>query len=81
MKIGVGDHREPVHRQPIAGHLSQLQCRRLEPVKDFLVARTRAEDRVGTVNDIADAVLLLADEKSRWITGQVISVSGGITGG
>lgn len=47
----------------------------------LLVPMTRAEERLGTTNDIADAVLLLVSEKSRWITGQVISVSGGITGG
>ncbi|KAH8895418.1 NAD(P)-binding protein [Thozetella sp. PMI_491] len=41
---------------------------------------TRAEDRPGTKEDIGDAVLLLASEKSRWITGQYISVSGGVTG-
>ncbi|KAH8669165.1 hypothetical protein BX600DRAFT_461304 [Xylariales sp. PMI_506] len=46
-----------------------------------LVDVTRAADRVGEINDIADAVLLLVQEKSRWITGQYISVSGGITGG
>ena len=40
---------------------------------------TRAADRVGTIEDLGDAVLLLASEKSRWITGQHISVSGGIT--
>ncbi|KAJ5518683.1 Short-chain dehydrogenase/reductase SDR [Penicillium expansum] len=39
---------------------------------------TRAEERVGTTDDVADAVLLLVNEKSRWITGQFISVSGGI---
>lgn len=47
---------------------------------DWLQNLTRAEDRLGTVDDIADAVLLLANERSRWITGQYISVSGGITG-
>ncbi|KAM5353567.1 hypothetical protein ACJ41O_000217 [Fusarium nematophilum] len=41
---------------------------------------TRAAHRFGTIEDIGDAVLLLASEKSRWITGQYISVSGGITG-
>lgn len=40
----------------------------------------RAADRVGTLDDIADAVLLIASEKGRWITGQFISVSGGMTG-
>lgn len=45
-----------------------------------LVSLTRAGSRVGGVEDIADAALLLVSEKSRWITGQHISVSGGITG-
>ncbi|KAJ5112875.1 hypothetical protein N7456_001409 [Penicillium angulare] len=49
-------------------------------VHGFLVPMTRVEERAGTQEDIADAVLLLVSEKSRWITGQVISVSGGITG-
>lgn len=49
-------------------------------IHDSFVAQTRAEARLGTPNDIADAVLLLASEKSRWITAQWISVSGGITG-
>jgi len=47
---------------------------------EHLVSRTRAEERPGTQDDIADVVLLLASEKSRWVTGQYISVSGGITG-
>lgn len=41
---------------------------------------TRATQRLGTTQDIADAVLLIADEKSRWITVQFISASGGING-
>lgn len=45
-----------------------------------LFASTRAAARLGTVEDIADAVLLLASEQSRWITAQWISVSGGVTG-
>lgn len=40
----------------------------------------RAADRIGTLDDIADAVLLIVSEKGRWITGQYISVSGGMTG-
>ena len=43
-------------------------------------AQTRAADRLGAPADLADATLLLASEKSRWITAQFISVSGGITG-
>ncbi|GFP54261.1 hypothetical protein ACSS6W_001955 [Trichoderma asperelloides] len=51
-----------------------------EMLKDGLLNMTRAERRFGTVEDIADSVLLLANEKSRWITGESISVSGGIVG-
>ncbi|KAH6677943.1 hypothetical protein F5X68DRAFT_264082 [Plectosphaerella plurivora] len=40
----------------------------------------RAEQRYGTVEDMADAALLLVSERSRWITAQWISVSGGATG-
>ena len=43
------------------------------------IALTRAENRAGTTADIGDAVLLLVNEKSRWITGQYIGVSGGVT--
>jgi NAD(P)-dependent dehydrogenase (short-subunit alcohol dehydrogenase family) len=43
-------------------------------------AMTRAAARLGSTADIADAVLLLVSEKSRWITAQWISLSGGITG-
>jgi NAD(P)-dependent dehydrogenase (short-subunit alcohol dehydrogenase family) len=51
-----------------------------DDISNILVPMTRAEERVGNVEDIADSVLLLASEKSRWVTGQFISVSGGITG-
>ncbi|KAL7902721.1 hypothetical protein HDV63DRAFT_413210 [Trichoderma sp. SZMC 28014] len=51
-----------------------------EMLKDTLLNMTRAERRFGTVEDIADSVLLFANEKSRWITGESISVSGGIVG-
>lgn len=43
------------------------------------IAITRAENRAGTPADIGDAVLLLVNEKSRWITGQYIGVNGGVT--
>jgi NAD(P)-dependent dehydrogenase (short-subunit alcohol dehydrogenase family) len=45
-----------------------------------MIAMTRAAERLGATEDIADAVLLLVSEKSRWITAQWISLSGGITG-
>lgn len=52
-----------------------------DAIHNTLVPMTRAEAREGTVEEIADAVLLIASEKSRWIIGQYISVSGGVTGG
>lgn len=45
-----------------------------------MITQTRAGDRIGTVEDMADAALLLVSEKSRWITAQWISISGGVTG-
>ncbi|PVH80083.1 putative short-chain dehydrogenase [Cadophora sp. DSE1049] len=49
-------------------------------MQSSLFAQTRAAARLGEVEDLADATLLLVSEKSRWITAQYISVSGGITG-
>jgi NAD(P)-dependent dehydrogenase (short-subunit alcohol dehydrogenase family) len=45
-----------------------------------LFEQTRAANRLGAPEDLADATLLLVSEKSRWITAQWISVSGGVTG-
>lgn len=45
-----------------------------------MFAQVRAADRLGTPEDLADATLLIVSEKSRWITGQFISLSGGVTG-
>ncbi|KAH9901787.1 hypothetical protein F4778DRAFT_791399 [Xylariomycetidae sp. FL2044] len=45
-----------------------------------LVDLTRAGDRLGQIEDVADAVLLLVQEKARWISGQYVDVAGGITG-
>ena len=36
-----------------------------------LTPMAKVEDRPGHPNDIADTILLLVQEKSRWITGQV----------
>jgi 3-oxoacyl-[acyl-carrier protein] reductase len=33
--------------------------------------------QVGTVNDVADVVQLLASDAAPWITGQIIDVTGG----
>jgi NAD(P)-dependent dehydrogenase (short-subunit alcohol dehydrogenase family) len=52
----------------------------VKALTDMLVSMTRAEERPGRVEDVADVVLFLASEKSRWLTGQWISASGGVTG-
>ena len=52
----------------------------MDEVEAMLVRMTRAADRIGTAEDIADTVLLIASEKARWVTGQYVSASGGITG-
>ena len=49
-------------------------------MSSVFIAMTRAEERIGTAEDVADAAVLVASEKSRWITAQYISVSGGVTG-
>jgi NAD(P)-dependent dehydrogenase (short-subunit alcohol dehydrogenase family) len=51
------------------------------PAVQAFISMARAEARVGNVEDIADIALLLTSEKSRWITGQYISASGGVIGG
>ncbi|KAI1739722.1 NAD(P)-binding protein [Xylaria scruposa] len=43
-----------------------------------LLDMNRLEGRMGTVEEIANAVVLVASPLSSWITGQYISVSGGI---
>ena len=40
---------------------------------------TPIENRLGTTDDIAQIVAFLAEENSRWITGQAISASGGFS--
>ncbi|KAI9148257.1 Versicolorin reductase [Paramyrothecium foliicola] len=48
------------------------------PAEVAIVGATRAAARLGSTEDLADAVLLLASEKSRWITAEWIAVSGGL---
>jgi len=45
--------------------------------KDALIRRT-ALGKLGTPKDIADVVCFLASDAGRWITGEAISVSGGL---
>ena len=48
-----------------------------EKVRDELVAQIPLE-RLGTADDIANAVLFLAAERSGYVTGHVLSVNGGM---
>lgn len=64
---------------PVMTDASKIQEFADEAVPAIL-SLTRAADRLGTSDDVADVVLLLASEKSRWVTGQYISASGGMTG-
>ena len=43
------------------------------------IADTTALRRLGTAQDVADAVSFLASEKSGYITGQCLAVAGGMT--
>jgi len=51
------------------------------PLVQMLVGLTRLESRMGLSREVADVVLFLTSPLSRWVTGQYISASGGITGG
>ncbi|MDA0566340.1 SDR family oxidoreductase [Streptomonospora sp. S1-112] len=42
------------------------------------IAGSTALDRLGTAEDVADVVALLASDAARWITGQVVDASGGL---
>jgi NAD(P)-dependent dehydrogenase (short-subunit alcohol dehydrogenase family) len=50
----------------------------LDPETAAAIARFTALGRVGRPADIADVVAYLASDGARWITGQVIEVSGGL---
>jgi len=58
-----------------------VQSEMLEKIpKDIVEGQkksTPVEQRLGTIDDVAQVVGWLASEESRWITGQVISASGG----
>jgi len=48
-----------------------------EPVQKALISQTPL-GRLGTPQDIAEAVAFLASDESRWITGEVIGANGGL---
>lgn len=54
-----------------------LQANIPAPVQQAMI-ETTALRRLGTPEDIADVVAFLASHEARWITGQVLGVSGGL---
>ena len=48
-----------------------------EELVDMQRRQTPVENRLGGVDDVAQVVAFLAEEGSRWVSGQVISASGG----
>jgi len=48
-----------------------------KPEAQQFIASKTALGRVGQAEDIADVALFLASPESRWITGQLLDVSGG----
>ncbi|KAI1817544.1 3-ketoacyl-acyl carrier protein reductase [Poronia punctata] len=46
-------------------------------IVEMQMATTPLENRLGTVEEVADVVAAMAGRDGRWVTGQVISVSGG----
>jgi len=65
---------------PVATDIMPSDPEVLKDMTRTFVDVTRAANRIGTAADIADTTLLLVSEKARWITGQHVSASGGITG-
>ena len=57
--------------------LGPVQTGWMTPELERAILPTLSLGRVGTPSDIADAIVLLASEQARWITGQKIVVSGG----
>jgi NAD(P)-dependent dehydrogenase (short-subunit alcohol dehydrogenase family) len=41
------------------------------------MAASTPSGRIGTVNDVADAIALFVSDAARWITGQSVFVTGG----
>lgn len=58
---------------PLAAHLLK------EEAKKQAAAARHPLKRLGEAEDIAQMALFLLSEKSRWMTGQILSIDGGIS--
>ena len=54
-----------------------IQTGYLNPEEESSIAEQTPLRRIGRPEDVADAILLLASEQARWLTGQLIYVGGG----
>lgn len=52
--------------------------RREQPETRPVIIGMTALGRIGTPADVADVVAFLASDDARWVTGQLIEVSGGL---
>jgi 3-oxoacyl-[acyl-carrier protein] reductase len=57
--------------------LGPTQTGWIEPALAAAAAANTPLGRVGEPEDVADAIVLLASEQARWLTGQVLFVGGG----
>ncbi|KAL9088252.1 MAG: hypothetical protein Q9159_003164 [Coniocarpon cinnabarinum] len=68
----------PAALMSFSDHIAQDMLAQVDPsIVDMQKATTPVKKRVGTAQDIADIVAFLAEERSRWVSGQCISASGG----
>jgi NAD(P)-dependent dehydrogenase (short-subunit alcohol dehydrogenase family) len=58
--------------------LLNLSDEALEGLKTISMEKSKAARRMGTVEDISDVVAFVAGEGSKWITGHVFPVGGGL---
>jgi 3-oxoacyl-[acyl-carrier protein] reductase len=54
-----------------------IQTGYILPEAEAAIAAGTPLGRVGTPEDVADAVLWVASEQARWVTGQLLYVGGG----
>lgn len=57
---------------------TEMHSREGNPERPALAARAAPLGRVATAEEIADAVLFLASERARFVTGTVLTVAGGL---
>jgi 3-oxoacyl-[acyl-carrier protein] reductase len=64
----------------VAPGATETETYRIGKSPDFLhsLEQMSVFDRLGTMEEVADAVAFVASDDARWVTGQVIRVNGGM---